>query len=114
MGAWPHPLPPTKCGSLESEYRAPPAWDGDDIDERRQPYIGPNVRHARIVQAVYEELPDAQRLVLKAEYPARRTSGRSEGKAAVAQRMNIPVWAYDRHLQAAIDKVGEAFSAVCA
>jgi hypothetical protein len=108
LGAWPHPLPPTHCGSLESQYRAPPDWNPDDAPEA--PYIRPNERNARRVQEVYNLLPGPQRQVLKAEYPGRSTSGRTEGKATAAARLGMPEWAYDRHLQAAINRVEEAFA----
>lgn len=108
QGAWPHPLPSTQCGSLESQYRAPPDWNPDDPPEA--PRIRPNERNARKVQETWESLPEPQRLVLKAEYPGRETAGRFEGKSVAAVRLGMPLWAYDEHLEAAIRRVEEAFA----
>ncbi len=108
LGAWPHPLPATHCGSLESQYRAPPDWNPDDPPQT--PGIRPNERNARKVQAVYESLPEPQRAVLKAEYPGRETAGRNLGKTAAAHRLGMSAYGYDAFLQIAINKVEEAFA----
>ena len=125
LGEWPHPLPATHCGSLEAGYRAPPDWNPDDPPQ--PPAIRPNQRHAEIVQRVWESLTpppvfdehgrricidqagEQAKLVLKAEYPGRGTSGRIEGKAVAAVRLNLPVWLYDERLMQAVRKVEAAF-----
>jgi hypothetical protein len=106
-GEWPHPLPATQCGSLESQYRAPPDWNPDDMPEA--PHIRPNDRHARKVQVVYDDLAGPERAVLKAEYPGRHTSGRNHGKHVAARRMGLTVDSYDLLLQSAVRRVEEAF-----
>lgn len=110
-GPWPHPLPPTECGSLEAGYRAPPEWDC--LDGRRTPVVRPNERRARVVQDVWSRLPDGERLVLKQEYPAALEARRVLGREAAARRLNMPLHWYERHLGAAVNKVENAF-AVCA
>lgn len=110
LGAWPHPLPPTHCGSLEAQYRAPLNVNFDESQEAPPPpRIRPNERHARMVQETWEKLPNFERLVLKAEYPGRESAGRNEGRLVAARRLGIDEWAYDRHLQSAVLKVQEAF-----
>lgn len=108
QGDWPHPLPRTHCGSLESQYRAPPDWNPDD--EPLPPPIRPNVRHARIVQVQYDRMPEDERRVLKAEYPARLESGRTQGRAVAAVRLGMPIWAYENNLRIAVNKVEAAFA----
>ena len=111
LGEWPHPMPPNHCGSLESQYRAPPEWDMD-LAEMPQSYIRPNERNARKVQAVYEVLPEPEKSVLKAEYPGRHTSGRSKGKSVAATRIGLSVAGYDESLQTAVAKVAKVFDEV--
>lgn len=111
VGEWPHPMPATHCGSLESQYRAPPEWNEEASNEApRASYIRPNDRTARVVQSVYDRLEQPQRLVLRAEYPARHESGRVHGKATAATKLGLPLWAYDMHLQTAVREVGEAIA----
>lgn len=111
LGEWPHPLPPTKCGSIESAYRAPVDVN---FDESQEPPLPPTIRphdaSARIVQAVYDKLPNANRLVLKAEYPARQDSGRAEGRHVAARRLGVSLWAYESALDHACKRVEEAFA----
>jgi len=108
LGEYPHPTPSTRCGSAEGAFHA--EWHiGDEIEE---PRIKPNVKHAVIVQQAWEGLPDAPRKVLRAEYPARRETGRIDGKGVAAARLGMLPRDYDTHLSYAIHKVEEAFSAV--
>lgn len=107
LGEWPHPLPATQCGSLEAAYRAPPDWNPDDPPQ--PPAIRPNERHARLVQGVWEHMDPRARLVIKAEYPGRGTSGRIEGKAVAAAHLNMPVWLYDEMLMKGVRQVEAAF-----
>lgn len=108
QGEWPHPLPPTHCGSLESGYRAPPDWNPDD--EPQPLTIKPNARHAQIVQAVWEKLDQPARLVLKAEYPARAESGRARSRAEAAYYLAMPQWLYDTFLLQALKEVEAAIA----
>ena len=109
LGAWPHPLPSTQCGSLESGYRAPPDWNPDDPP--LPPPIRPNQRHAEIVHTAWKEMDKRAARVLKAEYPGRESDGRNEGKAVAAIRMNMPVWLYDEMLMKGVRLVEAAFAA---
>ena len=108
MGEWPHPLPSDHCGSLESQYRAPPEWDMD-LAEAPQTYTRPNERNARKVQAVFDQLPELERFVLLAEYPQRGRSGRNISKQLAADGIGVSVQGYDWHLQSAAQKVAMAF-----
>lgn len=111
LGEWPHPLPATKCGSLESGYRAPPDWNPDDPP--LPPRIRPNERHAKRVQAVYQGFLDEGKaegaLVLKAEYPCRAERGT---RTQAAHRIGLTVQQYENWLQVAVNRV-EAEFAVC-
>jgi hypothetical protein len=114
LGELPHPLPPTHCGSLEGQYRAPPEWNFEDVNETPRPsYIRPNERHARMVQTAFDEMPEPMRKVLKAEYPARHSSRRSKSVAEAAYYLAMPQWLYLSLLSQAVCRVEEAF-AVCA
>ncbi|MDB5966481.1 MAG: hypothetical protein JWQ72_2981 [Polaromonas sp.] len=107
-GPWPHPMPPSQCGSIEAGYRAPPAWNPQDPPE--PPTIRPNERNARVVQAVWDALAGAPRLVLKAEYPGRGTSGRTDGRHAAAVALGLTVAAYETALALAVNRVEAAFA----
>lgn len=108
QGEWPHPLPATHCGSLESGYRAPPDWNPDD-DPAPLP-IKPNERNARMVQEVYDAETQETRQVMKAEYPCRREH---QSRQAAAASIGIAEWLYEEILEHAIRRVEVAF-AVCA
>ncbi len=107
LGEWPHPIPATSCGSLEAQYRAPPDWNPDDVPP--VPYIRPNERHAKIVQAVYDQLPELERQILRAEYPGRMETDRPDWRHAIAVRLGIPMRIYNRHFKSAVNKVEAAF-----
>jgi len=108
LGAWPHPLPRTQCGSLEGDYRAPPEWDSDLEEAPPPPKIRPNERHARRMQEAWESLEGFPRLVLKSEYP-----GFDGGRADRAEKLRLTVQQYENHLQIAVNRV-EAMFATCA
>jgi hypothetical protein len=112
IGEWPHPLPATHCGSLESGYRPPPYWNPEDEAEEsmRRSAIRPNERHAKRVQSVFEGLPSFGRLVMKSEYPCRAERG---SRASAAHRIGLTERQYENHLEIVIMKV-EAEFAVCA
>lgn len=110
LGEWPHPLPASRCASLEGHYQAPPDWNPDDPPPA--PTIRPNEKHARIVQAAWEQMPRDERMVLRAEYPARHQSGRVEGIQVAAARMGLSVRHYEIALAAAIRRVEGVFDAV--
>ena len=107
-GPWPHPLPPTQCGSVENGYRAPPAWNPEDPPE--PPTIRPNDRNARVVQATWEKLEETVKQVLKAEYPGRATSGRSMGRHVAAAALRLTVTEYELALSAGVHQVEAAFA----
>lgn len=109
LGAWPHPLPRTQCGSLEGDYTAP-SWEALDMEEAPPPpRIRPNERNARRVQAAWESLEGFPRLALKSEYPGHDHTDR----AARAERLRLTIQQYENHLQIAVNRVEAAF-AVCA
>lgn len=104
----PHPLPPTRCGSLEAGYQSPAMWAEDDA--RRTPYAKPNERHAKIVQGVWERLPYWPRRCLKAEYVESLASRQVQGRDAAARRLGITLGVYEQGLGEAVKKVEEAFA----
>lgn len=108
-GPLPHPMPATQCGSLEAGYRAPPQWDGSD--ERRQPVIRPNDRHARLVQASWEQMTGWPRIVLKAEYPAMLAPRQVLKREEAARSVGLSVQWYEHHLAVAVAAIEEAIGA---
>jgi len=108
LGAWPHPLPRTQCGSLEGDYRAP-VWEELDMEEAPPPpRIRPNERNARRVQAAWESLEGFPRLTLKSEYPSNDHTDR----AARAARLRLTVQQYENNLQIAVNRVEAEFNVV--
>lgn len=106
LGAWPHPLPRTQCGSLEGDYR-PPSWEVLDEEEAPPPpKIRPNERHARRVQEAWEKLEGFPRLALKSEYPGNDHGNRKDR----ADRIGITVQQYENNLQIAVNRVEAAFA----
>lgn len=109
LGEYPHPLPKTRCGSAEGDFHA--EWHLE-AEPDEPPRIKPNTRNAQIVQDLWESWPTASpaRQVLKAEYPARHTSGRVEGgRDVAARRLNMSLREYEMALSWASKKVEEAF-----
>lgn len=109
LGAWPHPLPRTQCGSIEGDYLIP-AWTALELEEApQQKPIRPNERHARMVQAAWESLEGFPRLTLKAEYPG--NDHRSDRQAR-ALGLRLTAQQYENNLQVAVNRVEAAF-AIC-
>lgn len=107
LGAWPHPLPPTQCGSLEGNYTVP-AWEALDSEEAvQQKPIRPNERDARKIQSAWEALEGFPRLALKAEYPA-KVCGRTEA----AGKLGLTIQQYENHLRIAVLHVEGVLNAV--
>lgn len=74
-GAYPQPMPPRQCASLEGNYqRVSDEGATESVDRKPIPV---NETNARIVQGVYEILPWLQQQVLRAEYPQRHNSKRT-------------------------------------
>ncbi len=109
-GAWPHPLPPTECGSLEAGYRAPPMWGEDH--ERRVPVIRPNEPRARIVQEAWEKLPKDEKAVIKEEYPASMQPRLVQGHEAAARRLAMRLETYEHLLGQAVKRIEGAVNVV--
>jgi hypothetical protein len=117
LGAWPHPLPRTQCGSFEGNYRVP-EWEALEMEEAPPPpKIRPNERHARRVQEAWEAMADRDmhgglvrvwncRLVLKAEYPGNDHGHRSARAAA----LGMTISQYEFELQSAVNRVEAAFA----
>ena len=107
-GSYPHPLPPRHCTSIECRYLAPSVSEENESTE--PPYILANAHNAMRVQNVFIGLPETQRLVLIAEYPKRRESGRADhGTVGAARRLRIRVAEYEYALSCAGIKVMHAF-----
>jgi hypothetical protein len=105
LGAWPHPLPATHCGSAEGDYRAPPEWDEDEAGPVQAWRIRPNERNARKVQTAWEDMHQKPRLVLKAEYPAKRGP-----RADAAASLRMTIQEYETHLRYAVLRVEVEFA----
>ena len=104
-GEWPHPLPRTVCGSLESGYRSPPDWNPDDPPQPTP--IQPNAINAKRVQAIYDGLGELGRKVLKAEYPCHREHA---GRQGAAFMIGISVSTYEHELRIATNKIEAEFA----
>ena len=106
LGPWPHPLPPSQCGSVERDYTRFRA-DGSADDARPIP---PNESRALIVDGVWRDLPPAPRQVLRAEYPQYHDSGRAEfGRVGAARRMRMCLREYEDALCIAAGRVWDTF-----
>lgn len=99
-GAYPHPLPPQQCASLEGNYqRVNDEGATESVDRKPIPV---NEVNAALVQGVYETLPWLQQQVLRAEYPQRHGSkrtfhvGRDEHGAALNVALFRVMVAFER------------------
>jgi hypothetical protein len=106
LGAWPHPLPRTQCGSFEGNYRVAHWEELDEEEAPPPPKIRPNERHARRVQEAWEKLEGFPRLALKSEYPGNDRGNRTDRAA----RLRLTVQQYENHLQIAVNRVEAAFA----
>lgn len=112
-GAWPHPLPPDHCASIEHLYQAP-SDIGAEVDAEEAARRIPIVRdRAEIVHRVYlDRLTKRERLVLVVRY-VRRTPADQ-----VARRTGLPENVVAEAMMVSARLVGEAFRerrfAVCA
>lgn len=112
-GAWPHPLPPDHCASIEHRYVAPSDL-GAEVDAEEVARRIPIVRdRAEIVHRVYrEQLTDRERRVLVVRYIHRTPADR------VSHRTRLPENVVAEATIAAARLVGEAFRerrlAICA
>ncbi|MDR0274146.1 MAG: hypothetical protein LBI48_02160 [Burkholderiaceae bacterium] len=104
LGPWPHPLPPTRCGSAEGDYRAPPEYDMELAGAPQPLRIRPNAPNAEKVQAVWKRLPEKPRLALKAEYPERHHS-----RTQAARKLRMGLYEYEYHLRYAVERVAKEF-----
>lgn len=103
-GAWPHPLPPSHCASIEHRYMAPSDL-GAEVDAEEVARRIPIVRErAEIVHRVYrEQLTDRERRVLVVRYVHRTPADR------VPHRTRLPENVVAEATIAAARLVGEAF-----
>ena len=107
LGAWPHPLPRTQCGSIESDYLIP-QWEAVELEEAPPPSrIRPNERQARKAQAAWELLEGFPRLALKAEYPGNDYCADRQDRA---HGLRLTVQQYENNLQIAVNKMEVAFA----
>ncbi|MCL4822582.1 MAG: hypothetical protein KJZ57_00060 [Anaerolineales bacterium] len=100
-GAWPHPIPPDHCRSIEHQWIDP----SDLYREAPEPRpIAPNRQRAEIVDRVFmERLTQTERWALIHRY-VRRTEER-----ITLRRMRVSRDVYETTLRNAARKVGEAF-----
>jgi len=111
IGSWPHPLPPTRCGSAERDYRVPPDSVLDMVDPPPPPPIRPNAQRAMRVQEVWKSLPYKPRLVLKAEYPCHKDHS---ARVDAARFLGMVLREYETHLSYAVGCVEKEFAdALC-
>jgi len=103
-GAWPHPLPPDHCASIEHRYQAP-SDIGAEVDAEEVARRIPIVRErAEIVHRVYlDRLTDRERRVLVVRYIHRTPADR------VSHRTRLPENVVAEATMAAARLVGEAF-----
>lgn len=103
-GAWPHPLPPSHCASIEHRYMAPSDL-GAEVDAEEVARRIPIVRErAEVVHRVYrEQLTDRERRVLVVRYVHRTPADR------VPHRTRLPENVVAEATIAAARLVGEAF-----
>jgi len=103
-GAWPHPLPPSHCASIEHRYMAPSDL-GAEVDAEEVARRIPIVRErAEIVHRVYlDRLTKRERLVLVVRYVHRTPADQ------VARRTRLPENVVVEATMAAARLVGEAF-----
>jgi hypothetical protein len=101
-GAYPHPLPPTVCASIEKNYQR--ISDEGTVDDVKP--VPPNEAHAKRVQAVWDALPRIGQQVLRAEYPQRFESGRAvDGRYAAARWLHMSLSEYESCLSMACYRV---------
>ena len=106
QGAWPHPLPPSQCGSAERDYIR---FRVDDCSDEPRP-IPPNASRALIVDGVWHGLANEPRQVLRAEDPQYHASGRAEfGRVGAARRMGLRLRDYEAALAVGVGRVWDAF-----
>ncbi len=101
MGAYPHPLPDQRCGSVEREYTK--YRTENTTDEAQQ--IRPNESRALIVQKAWLSMHDTAKKVIVAEYPQR---AKHQGKAPW-RSIGISRTEYDKALMSAAGKIIDAF-----
>ncbi len=99
-GAWPHPLPPSHCASIEHRYAAP-----SDLSGPAEPRpIAPNRQRAEVVHRVYlDQLTERERRVLVLAYVQRNPW------QAIPRLMRFGEAAARTALFAAARRVGDAF-----
>ena len=72
--------------------------------------IPPIASRALVVDAVWRNLPNVPKQVLRAEYPQYHSSGRAEfGRVGAARRMRMRLHEYEAALCVAADRVWNAF-----
>lgn len=100
-GSYPHPLPPTHCGSPEWQYeRIREEGEIESVDNKPIPI---NYTNAKIVQSVYDALPIHQAQALRAEYPQRHSGTRRHYIMQVGKKV------YDSALNSALYRITIAF-----
>lgn len=98
-GAWPHPIPPDHCASIEHRWIDP----SDLYKEAPEPRpIPPNRQRAERVDRVYMDLlSDRERLAVKTRYVLR--------EKAPWEHMGVPKATYEAAMLTVARLVGDAF-----
>ena len=96
LGAWPHPLPPSQCASLEGNYvRINPNGETESEDYKPIPVCEEN---ARLVQQTYDVMAVVHQLVLRAEYPQRHEWGSAKTDSRKAAARFVGLHSEDQYL----------------
>lgn len=104
LGPLPHPLPPDHAMSLEGNYIPPAEW-GEEVITEAKP-IPPNADNAKKVQAVFDSATEAERQVMRAEYPQH---GLYESRFQAARSFGMSKRYYLMALDSVRDKVRKEF-----
>ena len=104
-GSYPHPLPSQSCGSVEGEYQTP-NYDSEQIEVKR---VKANAQNAQLVDRVWRDLPEQQRMVLAVEYPRKHDYDWEQGRSGVARKLKMRLSEYEDAFFSAVEKVWREF-----
>lgn len=109
QGEWPHPLPPTSCGSGERNF--PSGIDRESDEPPPRPPILVHRDRALKIHGIYKRLHLVEQRVMQFEYPRRHELGdltRPQRYAKAADKIGIPVALYRDILAKVKSRVREA------
>ncbi len=109
QGPYPHPLRPSHCYSVEHQYVGHHLEEEEESEPIPARPLAPIAARAMMVDAAWQRMVGAPRLVLRAEYPQRWSSGRIEhGQIGAARRLHMRLAEYEAALSVAIGRVWDA------